>query len=751
MYRVVVVTDGTEYVLHDVHSNEQIYNDEWTEKAGKTSTFRFSISPDHIHYNKIHPLSSEIRIYRDRETEFFGRSVTPQKDMYNTFTVECVGGMSYLADSVQRPFSHTGTIAGFLEYVLSVHNGMVEERKRFQVGIVNVVGVECTRTIEGYVDTLTVLNEYLVAESGGYLRVREDSGVRYLDYLIDYGGYNTQPIRFGENLLDLSRQIDAADIITCLIPEGDEVEIANEDGTISNAAINITSVNGGKDYILNQDAVDKWGMIWGIVQFNGVTDPSDLLKLAEKYLAEKVVLPEKFELTAFDLSLVDVSIESLKIGHWTNLVSKPHGITATYMLQEITRHITAPQNDKVSFGGERETISGTSAGMSHNMTVQINKVKQSTSLEINRKVENATQLITGGLGGYIMIGRADDGHPEEILIMDAPTKEDAKNLIRLNKNGIGFSNAGYAGPYRNAWTIDGNLIADFITTGTMHADRIRGGTLEVGGTSTGKDGVILIKDASGKVIGRLDKSGIAISNGTFSGTVKGSKISGGSIEIEDFFSVDEDGIVLGDFMVSVDDTYCLQSKDGVIKIFTSGSPSGDNVHGLQIGKAMIYGGGFYGTTAEVDFVDADSDSKNYSYFYDIMMGKSWWDDWSITETVQDLWEQVDDLSDERAKENVGDIDADEAVSFLTSARPVVFQYKRDGKWSAGFIAQEVDSAMDELGIYFPIVGTDKRTGLYKVDYRTYIPLLVKAYQALYAEVQELKSAVSNTSEEVRGE
>ena len=50
-------------------------------------------------------------------------------------------------------------------------------------------------------------------------------------------------------------------------------------------------------------------------------------------------------------------------------------------------------------------------------------------------------------------------------------------MIRLNKNGIGFSTSGYNGVYRNAWTIDGNLIADFITSGTMYADRIKGGTL----------------------------------------------------------------------------------------------------------------------------------------------------------------------------------------------------------------------------------------------------------------------------------
>lgn len=750
MYRVTVTTDGVEYVLHDIHSAEQIYDDEWKETAGKTSTFQFSIPPDHRYYEKIQPLVSEIKIYQDGEVVFFGRPITPQKDMYNAYTVECVGGLSYLADSMQRPTTHTGSVEGFLTQVLEVHNGMVEKRKRFKLGTVNVVGVECTRVVETHTDTLTALNEYLVAEHGGYLRVREEAGERYLDYLIDYGGYNTQVIRFGENLLDLSSQVDAADIITCLIPEGDEIEITNEDGTIANAAVNISTVNGGKDYIVNQKAVEKWGMIWGSAEFKGITDPEELLTLAEKYLEEKVTLPEKIELTALDLSVIDVSIERLEVGHWTKLVSKPHGIEATYMLQSVTRHLTAPQNDRVNLGGEHETISGASANMSHNVTVQINRVKQSASLEIDKKVENATKLLTGGLGGYIVIGRAQDGHPEEILIMDAPLKSNAKNVIRLNKNGIGFSNDGYSGTYRNAWTIDGNLLADFITTGTMYADRIRGGTLEVGGTAAGKDGVILIKDAKGNTIGKLDKSGITINNGKFSGNITGSSIKGGSIDIGDIFLADDDGIMLGDFEVSADASYQLQSKNGEVKIYTSDSPSG-KTSGMKVGNAEIYGGHFWGNGVTVTYVDAyQEDDKANSSLYELFLGKSWWDGWSVTKTVRDLWEQVDDLSDERVKENILDIDADEATRFLQATRPVTFQYKRDGKWSVGFVAQEVDASMDELEVYYPIVGTDQKSGKYKVDYKAYIPLLVKAFQQMIEELEEIKTMLNNEEGEENG-
>ena len=753
MRRVIVIDGDKEYVLHSAYSGKQIFNDEWSEEMGKTPTFNFSIASDHENVGHLIPLVSEVKIIDGEKTEFYGRIITPQKDIYNTGVIQCIGGLSYLADSVQRPFTRSGGVIDFLEYVLQVHNSMVEDRKKLILGNVNVAGAEIERIVEGYPDTLTVLNKYLVGEYGGYLRTREEADGRYLDYLEDYGGYNSQAVCFGENLIDLSRQIDASELITCLIPTGAMIEVDNGDGTTSERVVKISEVNNGNDYIVNQQAVDNGsGYIWGSVQFDGVTDPAVLKSIAERYLQEKSTLPEQFEITAFDLAHVELNVKAFELGKWTRFESKPHDISATYLLKKLVRHITAPQKDKVVFGGTRDTISSATASSTKRTELRIEQMKQTLGRELNRKVENATQLITGGLGGYAVIGRAEDGHPEEILIMDAPDKSQAKNLLRLNKNGLGFSNAGYAGPYRNAWTIDGNMIADFITTGTMQADRIRGGTLEVGGIGTGKDGVILIKNLSGNVIGQLDKNGIKISKGTFSGEIKG-----GSIEVG-AFSADDDIVCMGDWYVSADESNVLSSKDGSVTFQTAeGGPFGHYAVLVLTSKS--------GTTTVSDHhvetsllqatarvmtpaVDGyDPDDPRYSTFYDIDLKRSWWNGDSITDTVRELWENCDGVSDERAKENIMDIDAEEAVTFLLNSRPVTFQYRRNGQWSAGFIAQEIDGCMDEQEIYFPIVGTDSKTGLYKVDYRTFIPLLVKTCQYLYNAVQELKCTQGNESNE----
>ena len=556
MYRVTVMTDGVEYMLHDIHSeNEQIYDDELSEIMGKTETFNFTIPPTHPNIDKIKTFTSEIRVYQDGKIIFFGRSLTPQWDMYNTSTVQCMGGMSYLADSMQAPFELTGNIDDFITQLLTVHNSMVGTDKQFKKGLVNVAAESITRTLESYSSTLAVLHNYLDGYNG-YLRGRKESDGNYVDFVSDYGGINSQVIRFGENILDVQKGADASELITCLIPEGDSVDIVNADGTKESKVVDITSVNEGKNYIENAIGISKWGRIFGYAKFEGITDPSILKKEAITYLNNKILLPETIELTALDLSHIDATVDAFKLGYWTRCESKPNNLSGTYLLKKMVRHLTAPQNDKIILGETKKTLTGTVADTARNLTIQIDKVKQSTSKEIEQKVNNATNLITGGLGGYVVLDVYDPNtgeniHPWRILIMDTPDKNTARSVIQINKNGIGFSPTGINGPYRNAWTRDGNLVADFITTGSMLADRIRGGMLEIGGKGPGKDGSIIVKNANDTKIGYWDKTGLHV----MLGVIEGTKINGGTITGAEFiggainigggtFYVDEDGEVV---------------------------------------------------------------------------------------------------------------------------------------------------------------------------------------------------------------
>lgn len=127
--------------------------------------------------------------------------------------------------------------------------------------------------------------------------------------------------------------------------------------------------------------------------------------------------------------------------------------------------------------------------------------------ELEAIVSHASDLITGGLGGHVVMTLNADGQPQEILIMDTDDVNTAVNVIRMNKNGIGFSTSGYQGPYTSAWTIDGKFNADFIAAGTLLASYIKGGTLTLGGSGN-TYGSMNILDPYGRQIGYWNSSGL---------------------------------------------------------------------------------------------------------------------------------------------------------------------------------------------------------------------------------------------------
>ena len=86
--------------------------------------------------------------------------------------------------------------------------------------------------------------------------------------------------------------------------------------------------------------------------------------------------------------------------------------------------------------------------------------------------------MSGASGGNVVIRRNAAGNPYEILIMDTDDITTAVNVLRLNMNGIAFSQSGYNGPFTTAWTIDSHFVADFITAGTFNGNLIKAGIIQ---------------------------------------------------------------------------------------------------------------------------------------------------------------------------------------------------------------------------------------------------------------------------------
>lgn len=521
-------------------------------EENKAGSFSFKIIPSHPLYDAIKRRKSVIEVYQDEELIFCGVCIEEKADFYKQKQVTCEGELAYLNDSIQRPEKYQDvTVRGLLEAFIDNHNAQVEESKQFKVGMVTVTdnndSLYCYTNMNS---TMKEIKEDLVDDLGGFLRVRHADGIRYIDYLADAMNTNAQEIRIGENLMDFTNNIDSTEIATAIIPLGATLAESKVEGL--ETKLTIEDVNDGLDYVYSAEAVEAYGWIFKTVEWNEVTTPEALKRKGEQYLAEIQFENMVINAKAIDLHLTDKDIETFKLSDQIRVVSPPHGLNKLFRLTKLTLNLLNPEKNTITLGKE-EYVS--LSAKSNQANEEIKKVIESIvppNKIISQAVENATALITSAMGGYVVKTK------NELLIMDTDNIETAQKVWRWNINGLGYSSTGYKGEYALAMTMDGQIVADFIKAGTMYADRIKGGTLTVGG-SNNDNGVINVRDEKGNIIGCWDKDGINISTGTIiANAIKGGILSlGGLDNANGVLSVkdaegnevgrwDKDGIILPD-------------------------------------------------------------------------------------------------------------------------------------------------------------------------------------------------------------
>lgn len=540
MYKIYV--DGSLFCSSEIE-DLAIINPEIDQEINKAGTFTFTLPPTHPYYDMIQKRTSLIDVYRDDESEplFEGVCIESTVDFYKQKKLVCEGELTFLNDSKLRPQKYQDkTVRQLLESYISQHNSLVESKKHFTVGQVTVSdsnnSIYC---FTNYNSTMQEIKEDLVDDYGGFLRCRHVSGVRYLDYLASSPRTSNQVIRLGENLLDLSQNIDTEDIATVIIPLGQTLDTSSIEGLEERLTIKTAAADSehpaGADYVYSSTAVSNSGWIEKVVTWDDVTTVAALLAKGKAYLSdiqfENLVITAK----AIDLGLTSAEFNKFKLLDSIRVVSAPHGLDRYFLLSKLQIHLNNTENDTITLGIS-ESNSLTAKSQSANTEILERIEELPTSNMMQSAIDNATALITGAEGGYVVIERDAQGRPTEIKIQDAlnnPTK-----IWRWNQNGFGYSSDG-GEHYGTAITMDGSIVASFITSGVMTAERIRGGSLVVGGSALAADGSIEVKDANNVTMISITKYGMTAYDANGNGKVyidhDGIYISGGSIHASSIY------------------------------------------------------------------------------------------------------------------------------------------------------------------------------------------------------------------------
>lgn len=197
-----------------------------------------------------------------------------------------------------------------------------------------------------------------------------------------------------------------------------------------------------------------------------------------------------------------------------HIIYEDYGISATAKCIKTTWDVLQDKYTEIELGEARTNIADTIVGINKDLSEQL------TANQVKSAIRDATDIITGNKGGYVVLHDSDeDGYPDELLIMNTADISTATKVWRWNLSGLGYSSNGYSGPFGLAMTMDGAIVADYIKTGNL-----------VFGGSGNTNGKLEIRDAQGNLICRFDKTGAEVKGDIIAESFQGDLVFGGTGE-----------------------------------------------------------------------------------------------------------------------------------------------------------------------------------------------------------------------------
>ena len=284
-------------------------------------------------------------------------------------------------------------------------------------------------------------------------------------------------IEYGKNLTELEQDEDNSGVYTALLPYA----VYTPEGADTETVVTLPEVTLP---IVTSEIVRAKTLIMDFSdQFDGVVTEEALRAKANSYI--------KANPLGATIPTVKVSFEPLwKQPEYSALLERVNlcdtvtirhsalGVSVSAMVIETVYDTLAERYKSISLGQSKSSMITTISEVQSSVDKVESTVGRFPKL-LQAAIGKATGLITGQSGGYVVIHTAEEnGQPYELLILDAPSIDDAVNVWRWNVGGLGFSHSGYNGPYETAITADGQIVADFITSGSLVANIIKAGVIQ---------------------------------------------------------------------------------------------------------------------------------------------------------------------------------------------------------------------------------------------------------------------------------
>lgn len=281
--------------------------------------------------------------------------------------------------------------------------------------------------------------------------------------------------------------------------------------------LTFANINDGKDYVEDFTYSDK--IVSAYWKDERYAVAQNLLEDARANLKAMAVPTQSYQCTVVDLAEMNdmYSFQDFGMYNIIELLDIERNTRLQHMVVQYRKYPHSPRQNVVTLSTQPQTIQR----QVQEVVQQVKNPVSSFNRQLQAVIESATSKLTGEHGGNYLLTFNTDGQPNGFVIMDTPDVATAREVMRVNLQGIGFSHNGFNGPYESAWLLDGTFIADWITAGTLNANIIKAG---------------ILSDITGVNFFNLD-TGEAHFNGTFTTTagtpaaLMTTELSGGKIRM----------------------------------------------------------------------------------------------------------------------------------------------------------------------------------------------------------------------------
>ena len=289
-------------------------------------------------------------------------------------------------------------------------------------------------------------------------------------------------IRYGKNLTDIKQEESIEDTITGIVPfyKNESTTITLPEKVISTASASNFPYPRTIPVDLSSEFQDS------------VPTVTQLRNAGNAYIASHSIGVPKVSLDVSFVNLADMVgyediaiLEDVRLCDTVTVIFEKLGVSASAKVISTEWDVLKDKFNKVGLGSSSNSLA--------NKIADMEKTQEKSASFLDEAIARSTNLITGESGGYVVMHTNEEGKPYEILIMDNENIEQAVNVWRWNQSGWGHSSTGYNGTYTLAATLDGGIIADFITAGTLTGITIKNanntflvdssGALSSGGTT----------------------------------------------------------------------------------------------------------------------------------------------------------------------------------------------------------------------------------------------------------------------------